>query len=145
MLGRDVAALALPLNSHSRRVFQTASRCGYRTVFTSDPGFCRPGDDPLRLKRIIVDGKMSLREFLRLLDGRGLAMRRVLARIKSLPPLILGYQRWMPIRRHLFASPAGRFLTPAALRRGTLAGLVVAAAVVLGGVALALLRHLRAQ
>lgn len=116
VLGRQVSALALPLNSYDERVLAAARECGYTLVFTSNPGLSGPGDDPGALRRILVEGGGDLETFARSLTTPGQVQRRILAWVKRVPPLLIGYHRWMPLRRRIFASPIGRFLTPRALR-----------------------------
>lgn len=145
IVGREVSALAVPLNSFDGRVLRAARACGYRLVFTANPGFNRPGDDLLALKRILVDGSAPLRQFELVLSGHGLLMRRALGWTKRVPPRLLGYRRWMPLRRRLFSSPLAPLLTPTGLRRMML-GIALLAALGLGaGLTLALLRLLRVQ
>jgi len=140
LVGREVMSLALPLNSYDRRVFPAARAAGYRLVFTSNPGVSRSGDPPLALRRILVEGGGSLEDFIRSLSPAGLIFRRILAWLKRVPPRLLGYRRWMPMRRALFGSPVGRLLTPAAMRRLLLLLAALAALAVAGALAVSLLR-----
>ena len=131
VLGKAVRYFAIPLNYYSRWVLKAAREAGYRLVFTSDNGTNHAGSDPLRLRRVIVEGSASLEEFRRLFTPLGMVQRRVIASLKRLPPRLLGYRLWMPIRAALYRSILGPLLTARNLRR-----VLIAAAAVLTALAL---------
>jgi peptidoglycan/xylan/chitin deacetylase (PgdA/CDA1 family) len=128
VVGREITSLALPLNSYNQRVLAAARAAGYKHIFSSDPGLVHAGDDPTCLRRILVNGAAPLEAFARELTEADLRHRRFLAWVKRLPPRILGYRRWMPLRRRLFESPIGRFLTPLFLSRALRAAVILTAA-----------------
>lgn len=140
LAGREVISLALPLNAYDRRVLAAARTAGYRMIFTANPGLNRGGDDPFRLRRILVEGGSPLNEFRRALTPAGLRQRRIVAWLKRLPPRLISYRRWMPLRRRLFSSPLGCLFTPAGLRRLLFVLAALAALGLVGGLAAALLR-----
>lgn len=62
-------AIAYPYGSAPPALVAAAKEAGYRLGFTGERGRVRPGDDPLRLKRLPVFPWMSLDRFRRLVDG----------------------------------------------------------------------------
>lgn len=123
VVGRAVRDMAIPLNFYDDRVLTACRDAGYRMVFTANPGRVRPGADPMRLRRIAVEGPMSLAEFQRSLRTVTLVQRRIVGWLKRLPPRILGEDRWMPIRKRLFESRLGPYFNFRYLRLALL-GLV---------------------
>ncbi len=125
LLGRSVTTMAVPLNFYDDRVLEEAARLGYDAVFTANPGRVRAGARLLELPRIAIEGGMDLSAFERALSPDALLVRRVIHRLKRIPPRLLGETRWMPIRRALFESPLGRYLTVQYLSRVVVAWAVL--------------------
>jgi peptidoglycan/xylan/chitin deacetylase (PgdA/CDA1 family) len=56
LLGQEVRYLAYPFGHVDERVVTAARHAGYRTAFSTQPGFNRPGVDLFRIRRIDVFG-----------------------------------------------------------------------------------------
>lgn len=56
-LGQPVPYLAWPRGVYNDTLIRIASDVGYVGLVTIDDGLNRPGDDPLRIKRTMVDGR----------------------------------------------------------------------------------------
>lgn len=125
LLGTSVTTMAVPLNFYDERVLAEAERQGYDAVFTANPGRVRRGASRLELPRIAIEGGMDLAAFERALSRNALLVRRIIHRLKRFPPRVLGEARWMPLRRSLFESPLGRYLTVEHLTRVVIAGVVL--------------------
>lgn len=110
-LGVPVRDMAVPLNFYDARVLRAAEAAGYRMVFTANPGSVLPGDPLVELRRVAVEGGQTLDELQRSLRPLALARRRLVHAAKRVPPKLLGEARWMPLRRALFHSPLGPWLT----------------------------------
>ncbi len=110
-LEAPVRDMAVPLNFYDERVLAAARRAGYRMVFTANPGSLLPGDRDHELRRIAVEGGQTLRDLEGSLRPMALARRRLVHAAKRLPPRLLGEARWMPLRRAIFHSPLGPWLT----------------------------------
>ena len=52
--GTPVTAVAWPWGRHDNRLIDAARQAGFELAFTTDPGMTRPGDDPMRVRRIKV-------------------------------------------------------------------------------------------
>jgi peptidoglycan/xylan/chitin deacetylase (PgdA/CDA1 family) len=63
VLGRPVRYFAIPGNWYNRRVLQLAREAGYDAVFVSDAGGNQPGRDPMRIRRINVEGCADIDTF----------------------------------------------------------------------------------
>ena len=124
LAGVRVCDLALPLNFYDRPTLRACREAGYRLVFTSNPGTVRQGDRTDRLRRVAVEGTMSLDRFRASLRPTALVQRRVINALKRLPPKLLGAARWMPLRERIFRSWIGRYLGFGHLRRGLLVATV---------------------
>jgi len=64
-LGVSVDAMAWPGGWHDPRLAALAEAAGYRALFTLDDGANAPGDDPARIRRLLVDGTCDLAAFRR--------------------------------------------------------------------------------
>jgi peptidoglycan/xylan/chitin deacetylase (PgdA/CDA1 family) len=124
-LGEVVDTMAVPLNFYDGRVLRAAASAGFRLVFTANPGRVRPGDRLTELRRIAVEGGMTLDVFRLSLEPGALALRRIVNLMKRVPPTLLGERRWMPLRARLFKSPLGPYLTARRLGRALILGSVV--------------------
>jgi len=124
IVGGPVSDLAIPLNYYNERVLKAAQDAGYRLVFTSDPGPVRPGDPAGRLRRMTAEGGMSPDQLLRSLSSRARVERRIVQALKRVPARLLGEQRWMPVRRRIFASKLGPWLNFRGLRTALLVGVL---------------------
>ncbi len=138
VLSQPVRDVALPLNFYDERVLTACRDAGYRMTFTADPGRARPGARLDRVRRIAVEGQMTLPQLQRSLTAKSLVQRRALAWLKRVPPRLLGETRWMPLRARIFASPIGPLLTFRGLRTALIACAAawVAALVTLGALVL---------
>lgn len=88
-LGISVDAFAYPYGLFSPAVCDAVRGAGYRVAFSTRPGFNRPGDDALLLRRIEVEGSDSCRALARKVrfgtnDGRPrVALRYYADRIRA--------------------------------------------------------------
>jgi peptidoglycan/xylan/chitin deacetylase (PgdA/CDA1 family) len=62
--GVAVDHFAYPFGGFTARTVDLVGRAGYRSAVTTQPGIARPTDDPLRLPRLLVDGRRGLARFL---------------------------------------------------------------------------------
>lgn len=62
-LHEPVHFFAWPRGWYDDRLVARGMEAGYRGLLTIDPGTNAPGDDPRRLKRVMVDGRCSLGQF----------------------------------------------------------------------------------
>lgn len=62
-LGRSVRYLAWPCGWYTDEMVRMAREAGYEALLTAEAGPCRAGDDPLRIKRVFVDGSCSMADF----------------------------------------------------------------------------------
>jgi peptidoglycan/xylan/chitin deacetylase (PgdA/CDA1 family) len=113
-LGRAVESFAVPLNWYGRRVRRIAEDVGYRAVMTSEVGSIGADSDRFELRRCLVDGRAGLAGLVQVLTVRGRLERRARQLAKKIPSRIVGPRLWLPLRRRVYASPVGRWLT----RRG---------------------------
>lgn len=67
-LGRPVTIFAWPMGWYNDALIAVARDAGYQGLLTTEPGGNRPGDDPLRIKRLFVDGSCTLAQFATMLD-----------------------------------------------------------------------------
>ncbi|HEX6828948.1 MAG TPA: polysaccharide deacetylase family protein [Burkholderiales bacterium] len=69
-LGQPVPYLAWPRGVYNDTLVRLASDAGYVGLLTIDDGLNRPGGDPLRIRRTMVDGRCGDKEFRQILaDG----------------------------------------------------------------------------
>jgi len=69
-LARPIPYLAWPRGAYNETLVRLASQAGYTALLTIDDGLNRPGDDPLRIKRVMVDGRCGDAVFRQvLMDG----------------------------------------------------------------------------
>ena len=66
-LGTTVEAMAWPGGWYDGRLVALARDAGYRALFTIDEGGNGPGDDPMRIRRLLVHGACGPAAFLRML------------------------------------------------------------------------------
>jgi peptidoglycan/xylan/chitin deacetylase (PgdA/CDA1 family) len=126
ILSRPVRYMAVPGNWYDTRVLRFAREAGYEAVCVSDAGSNRPGLDPMRMRRINVEGQTDLRAFARLLTPYGAAQRRFVSTCRRLPGRLLGPRLWLPIRNAMRTILPERVFSFVVLRR-----LLVAAPVAL--------------
>ena len=62
-LGRKIRYLAWPCGWYTDEMIRLAQKAGYEALLTAEAGPCRAGDDPLRIKRVFVDGACTLADF----------------------------------------------------------------------------------
>ena len=68
-VGTKVRFLAYPYGDYDTRVASTAAKAGYDAALTCDFGRVKPGSNPLRMKRYVIDKKMSFADFRRYLGA----------------------------------------------------------------------------
>ena len=69
-LGRPVPYLAWPSGIYSDRLIHLAQDAGYKALLTIDNGLNRPGGDPFRIHRTMINGACGLGDFTAILsDG----------------------------------------------------------------------------
>lgn len=98
-LGAPVRTMSVPLDLWTRRTLALAAQAGYTAVCSSTPGFVGAGADPLRLPRLVVDGRWSGASLLRSLRPWAMVRARAAKACKAIPPRVLGEGAWMPLRR----------------------------------------------
>lgn len=64
LTGAPVTQFCYPYGDLDARVAEAARAAGYRAATTTQRGRARPGDDPMRLRRILVSGSNMLHLFL---------------------------------------------------------------------------------
>ena len=69
-LATPCRSIAAPFGEGDERFVRIARQCGYRTGFTTDPGFATLGLDPLRLPRVEVVGGWSIDTFVEAIQVR---------------------------------------------------------------------------
>jgi peptidoglycan/xylan/chitin deacetylase (PgdA/CDA1 family) len=67
-LGARIDDLAWPRGWYNERLIERAVAAGYEGLLTIDPGTNAPGDDPRRIRRVMVDGRCSIEQFREILD-----------------------------------------------------------------------------
>lgn len=67
--GKPVRYLAYPYGDYDTRVARMAEKAGYDAALTCDFGPVKPGSDPLRMKRFVIDKRMSFADFRRYLGA----------------------------------------------------------------------------
>ena len=139
ILGSPVNDLALPGNWGDARVMNTAASAGYRAVWRSTAGRTRVGDSLFGLPRVNIDGEMTLQQFAATLTPLGLAQRRFVFQLKSLPARLLGPAVWGPIRATILKLTPGGYISFARWRK-VFIGIVCVAAVVIVLLAIGYLR-----
>lgn len=99
LTGKPARALAYPYGRHDERVIGCARRAGYEAAFSVDPGFNRPAQLPMALRRLDVYGSDSAAALLRkvrlgsndgsLSHGARYLLRRARSRLQSFfgPPV----------------------------------------------------------
>lgn len=100
-LGRPVRAASMPLDLWTPETQELCRQAGYEAVCVSKPGAVRVGSDPLRLRRLVVDGRLDGPSLLRSLAPWAMVRARGVKALKGLPPRMLGEAAWMPLRRLL--------------------------------------------
>lgn len=116
-LGRSVTRMAVPGNWHNARVLRHAREAGYDAVFVSDAGTNRPGRNPLRIRRVNVEGWVDLDTFVSNLAPKALAQIRVASTCKRLPGRLLGPTIWLPLRGRIRSVIRPELLSFESLRR----------------------------
>jgi len=64
LTGRDVTTFCYPYGAHSAEVESWVAQAGYEIAVTVRRGRARPGDGPLNLPRIAINGRKGLLKFL---------------------------------------------------------------------------------
>ena len=67
--GKPVRYLAYPYGDYDTRVAKMAAKAGYDAALTCDFGPVKPGSDPLRMKRFVIDKRMTFADFRRYLGA----------------------------------------------------------------------------
>lgn len=75
--GRTVNFLAYPYGDYDNRVATTAKSAGYDAALTCDFGRVKRGSDALRMKRVVIDKRMSFAEFRRYLGASSMNLAEV--------------------------------------------------------------------
>ena len=106
-LGRPIRSVSIPLDLWSSETLALCRRAGFRAACISTPGAMRSGSDPLRIRRLVVDGRAGPDALLRSLAPWAMVRARAAKALKRLPPRLLGEAAWMPLRRRLLDGGAG--------------------------------------
>jgi len=61
--GKKVEFLAYPYGDYDTRLAKLVAKAGYNAALTCDFGRVRPGSDPLRMKRFVIDDRMDFAAF----------------------------------------------------------------------------------
>jgi peptidoglycan/xylan/chitin deacetylase (PgdA/CDA1 family) len=67
-LKRPIEDFAWPSGWYNKQLIERASAAGYKGLLTIEPGTNSTGDDPRRIKRVMVDGLCSLEQFRDILE-----------------------------------------------------------------------------
>jgi len=121
-IGRDVRYFSIPLNFYNSRTLELCKEAGYSAVCVCDGATTNGSSSPFRIRRFIVEGTWSMKEFPRFIAPRNIGQRRIIASIKRIPPKVLGEKRWMPLRARIFRSRIGKKLTFATLKKMLILG-----------------------
>jgi peptidoglycan/xylan/chitin deacetylase (PgdA/CDA1 family) len=111
VLGREVRFLSAPGNWIDTRIVRLAKQAGYEGIWTSEPGSLRPGSNVFGLPRLNVDGAMTLDQFASALTLWGIAQRRLVYAMKSLPKRLAGPRLWYALRSRLLPWAPGGHLS----------------------------------
>ncbi|EMJ96031.1 polysaccharide deacetylase family protein [Leptospira alstonii] len=68
-LGVLVEYLAWPCGWYNDQLIDLAQQSGYKAILTTEDGTNLPGGDPLRIKRVFIDGKCDLESFIQQLEN----------------------------------------------------------------------------
>jgi peptidoglycan/xylan/chitin deacetylase (PgdA/CDA1 family) len=98
VVGKRVDHFSCPGGRWSRSVAQVAQRAGYRTVATSRVGTNSAHSNSFCLSRVAVLRDLSPEDFLRLSNGRGLALQRLAQSVRSTAQRALGDSRYDRLR-----------------------------------------------
>jgi peptidoglycan/xylan/chitin deacetylase (PgdA/CDA1 family) len=66
--GAPAEILSWPYGWYTRGGIQVARKAGFRYLLTSDEGKFSPGDDPARIPRLNINGKLDLDSFRQYLE-----------------------------------------------------------------------------
>lgn len=88
--GRRIDHLSCPGGRWSRRVASMAREAGFHSVSTSRIGVNARSSDPFRLARIAVMNDTTLTDFIRIINGRGLLIRRAKDSVLSAAKGLMG-------------------------------------------------------
>jgi peptidoglycan/xylan/chitin deacetylase (PgdA/CDA1 family) len=72
--GRPVSFLAYPYGDYDHSLIPNVARAGYDAALTCDFGRVRRNSDPLRMKRVVIDKKMSFASFRHYLGAGSMAL-----------------------------------------------------------------------
>ncbi|WP_426496472.1 polysaccharide deacetylase family protein [Leptospira borgpetersenii serovar Ballum] len=61
--------IAWPCGWYNDKLVQLAVQSGYKAILTTEDGTNLPGGDPLRIKRVFIDGKCDLTSFIKQLEN----------------------------------------------------------------------------
>jgi len=98
LTGKSVDHFSCPKGRWSWRIVDIARKAGYRSVATSRIGVNRPGGSPFSLTRVPILRRTSLEEFRRLVQGKGLLLRRARASALALAKRSLGNRIYEKVR-----------------------------------------------
>lgn len=111
LTGRPVRYLAFPGNWFDGKTVRIAREAGYEAIWCSWVGAVRSGCDCFALRRINIEGQITLRDFSRLLTPFGVAQRRFVSLVKTAPGRLLGPGVWLPIRKLLLKLLPGGYIS----------------------------------
>jgi peptidoglycan/xylan/chitin deacetylase (PgdA/CDA1 family) len=130
-VSHPVTYLAVPGGWTDDRIRRQAELAGYEAVWRSDAGTVHPGDDPFALRRVNVEGHMSLAQFRSAIAPLGVAQRRWMFWIKRIPARVLGPRAWAPLRQAVLRCLPGQRLSMSAMLKVGAALAVVVVFVIL--------------
>jgi peptidoglycan/xylan/chitin deacetylase (PgdA/CDA1 family) len=100
--GKRVDHFSCPKGRWNWRIVDMAREAGYCSVATSRIGVNHPGTNPFSLARVPVLRETSLDEFRRLVQGKGLLLRRARASALALAKRLLGNRVYERVRFSVF-------------------------------------------
>jgi peptidoglycan/xylan/chitin deacetylase (PgdA/CDA1 family) len=85
-VGNKVQFLAYPYGDYDTRVAKFAAKAGYAAALTCDFGRVKAGSNPLRMKRFVIDKRMSFADFRRYLGAGDMQIADMTPKGDSLEP-----------------------------------------------------------
>ena len=112
--GRKVHFLAYPYGDYDTRLAKIVAGSGYRAALTCDFGKVRPGSDPLRMRRFVIDDRMDFAEFRRYLGAASMQVADVTPKPGPIDPGVTMISAKLPNYKTLDPKSVGMALLSAA-------------------------------
>ncbi len=125
LTGKPVDFLAIPGAFYSKKVKQIAKEVGYKAAFSGHKGTNSSASDLYSLRRIVIERDSNLKDFEKSLKPLTACQWRIVGWLKSLPTLFLGTHAGSKLRKKLYHTKLGYFLTFRVFRFVLLLGAVI--------------------